>query len=305
MGQIHKFRAFQLARQYDFVPMYPSVATKDPFAVQKEVQAIYLQMFPEDEQAFMPRVFGWAIECFTGKHQDYQAVDARYHDLEHTMQGTLCLARLLRGRHCAGTQPALTGHMFQIAIIAILFHDTGYLKRRNDPQGTGAKYTVTHVVRSSDFAAAVLGEHGFNNQDIHAVQNMIRCTGINANLAAIPFQSELERVAGFALATADLLGQMSAPDYVEKLPILYSEFAEAAQFTGDKNHFVASFSSAQDLLERTPYFWHELVLPKLEKDFLGLYRFLNEPYPGGPNEYVQRVEANMGRLRQTSGEPVA
>jgi hypothetical protein len=46
-------------------------------------------------------------------------------------------------------------------------------------------------------------------------------------------------------------------------------------------------------------------LPKLEKDFLGLYRFLNEPYPDGPNHYVQGVEANMGRLRQPSGEAVA
>jgi hypothetical protein len=285
--------------------MYPPVATKDPFAVQKEVQGLYLHMFPQGERAFMPRVFGWAIECFTGKHHDYQAVDARYHDLEHTIQGTLCLARLLRGRHFAGAQPPLTAQMFQLAIIAILFHDTGYLKRRDDPQGTGAKYTITHVMRSADFAAAVLGEHGFNSQDIHAVQNMICCTGINANLAAIPFQSEPERVAGFALATADLLGQMSAPDYVEKLPILYSEFAEAAEFSGDKNHFIAGFSSAQDLLERTPDFWREFVLPKLEKDFLGLYRFLHEPYPSGPNEYVQRVEANMGRLKQTSGEAVA
>jgi hypothetical protein len=285
--------------------MYPPVATKDPFAVQNEVQAIYLSIFPEGDRAFMPRVFGWALECFTGKHQDYLAVDARYHDLEHTMQGTLCLARLLRGRHKAGVQPSLTAHMFELAIIAILFHDTGYLKRRDDPQGTGAKYTVTHVIRSSDFAGAVLAEKGFNAKDIRAVQDMIRCTGVNANLDAIPFQSDPERLAGFALATADLLGQMSAPDYVEKLPILYSEFAEAAQFSGDKNHFVSSFSSAQDLVERTPEFWHAFVLPKLEKDFLGLYRFLSDPYPDGPNPYVQGVEANMGRLRQTSGEAVA
>jgi len=285
--------------------MYSPVATKDPFAVQNEVQGIYLGIFPQGEPAFMPRVFGWALECFTGKHQDYLPVDARYHDIEHTMQGTLCLARLLRGRHVAGAQPSLTAHMFELAIIAILFHDTGYLKKRDDPQGTGEKYTVTHVIRSSDFAVAVLEEQGFNGKDIRAVQNMIHCTGVNTNLAAIPFQSDPERVAGFALATADLLGQMSAPDYVEKLPILYSEFAEAAEFTGDKNHFVSSFSSARDLLERTPDFWHAFVLPKLEKDFLGLYRFLNEPYPDGPNQYVQGVKANMGRLRQTSGEAVA
>jgi len=91
---------------------------------------------------------------------------------------------------------------------------------------------------------------------------------------------------------------MAAPDYVDKLPILYSEFAEAAHFTGDKNHFVASFSSAQDLVERTPVFWDGFVLPKLERDFGGLYRYLNEPYPDGPNEYVRRIEMNIGRLKQ-------
>jgi hypothetical protein len=37
---------------------------------------------------------------------------------------------------------------------------------------------------------------------------MIRRTGINARLSEIPFASELERTVGFALATADLLGQM-------------------------------------------------------------------------------------------------
>src|SRR5438034_5501175 len=54
----------------------------------------------------------------------------------------------------------------------------------------------------------------------------------------------------FALATGDLLGQLAAEDYVEKLPILYGEFAEAAKFSNDERHFVASFSSAADLIDR-------------------------------------------------------
>ena len=39
--------------------------------------------------------------------------------------------------------------------------------------------------------------------------------------AIVAAQSELERVLGFALATADLVGQMAADDYVDKLPELY------------------------------------------------------------------------------------
>jgi hypothetical protein len=278
--------------------MYPPVATKDPTAVEMEVQAAYLAMFPGGDRMFVPRVFGWAIECFTGNYRDYQAVDARYHDFEHTLQGTLCLARLLRARQRTGVPPVLTERAFQLAILAILLHDTGYLKRRQDTEGTGAKYTVTHVARSADFAAQLLGDRGYSSKDIQAVQNMIRCTGVNANVSAIAFQSDIERVAGFSLATADLLGQMSAEDYVDKLPVLYEEFAEAAAFTGDKNHFVASFSCVSDLLQKTPLFWEQFVLKKLDKDFGSQYRFLSEPYPDGPNEYLERIEMNLERLRE-------
>jgi len=117
----------------------------------------------------------------------------------------------------------------------------------------------------------------------------------------IPFQSELEKIVGFALGTSDLLGQMAAEDYVEKLPILYSEFAEAAQFSKDKPHLVSMFSSAADLMQKTPAFWEKYVQMKLKRDFGGLYRFLNNPYPSGPNCYWDRIEANIYKLRQQIG----
>src|ERR1043165_4410271 len=138
--------------------MFPPVLTKDPTAVELEVQSAYLTMFPSGDRLFVSRVFGWAIECFTGRYRDYQAVDARYHDFEHTLQGTLCMTRLLLGRHRAGANPVLTQGIFQLGLLGILLHDTGYLKRRHDTEGTGAKYTVTHVGRSAEFASVLLTE---------------------------------------------------------------------------------------------------------------------------------------------------
>lgn len=263
-----------------------------------EVQSAYLVMFPKGDAMFVPRVFGWAIEFFTGGYKNYQPVDARYHDFEHTLQGTLCMARLLRGRHLANAHPALTQRMFQLGVIAILLHDTGYLKKRDDTQGTGAKYTVTHVDRSAVFAAELLREKKFAPEDIKAVQNMIHCTGVDAALSIIPFQNEIEKIVGHALGTADLLGQMAADDYVEKLPVLYSEFAEATKFSKGKPHFISMFSSASDLMQKTPAFWEKYVQVKLNRDFSGVYRFLNDPYPHGPNEYLARIEANMKKLRK-------
>lgn len=278
--------------------MYSPVVTKDPTAVELEVQAAWRVMFPEADPQLVSRAFAWAIQCFSGNYQDYQAVDTVYHDFEHTLQGTLCLARLLRGRQAAGVQPQFSPQMFHLALLAILLHDTGYLKKRSDVEGTGAKYTVTHVKRSAQFAGRLLKEKGFAPAELKAVQNMISCTGVNAVLSAIPFQSELEKIAGLALGTADLLGQMAAEDYVDKLPILYAEFEEAASYSKDQTQFVAMFSSAADLMQKTPGFWEKFVRAKLDTDFGGLHAFLNDPYPSGPNWYFERIEANIERLRQ-------
>jgi hypothetical protein len=278
--------------------MILSVATNDPTAVESHVQSAYLSMFPAGDRLFVSRAFGLAIECFSGHYSDYQAVDARYHDFEHTLQGTLCMNRLLHGWQCANGQRPITERLFQLGILGILLHDTGYLKKRDDLEGTGAKYTTTHVNRSAEFAGRLLSERGFSRADITAVQSMIRCTGVNTKLSDIPFPGEQEKMVGFALATSDLLGQMAADDYVDKLPILYSEFAEAAHYDGNGGSFVAGFKGVDDLIRRTPKFWSDFVLPKLERDFRGLYRYLNDPYPDGPNEYVRRIEANMDRIRQ-------
>ena len=284
--------------------MDPQVDTKDPAAVEREVQAVYVAMFPQAGCSFVPTALGWLKDCFGGKYKDYQASDARYHDLEHTLQGTLCMARLLHGRHQAGAKPGINQRLFELGLLAILLHDTGYLKKKDDAGGTGAKYTLTHVTRSVQFAEQFLEEKAIPLAEIRMVQNMIRCTGVNANLSLIPFQSEMEKTVGFALGTADLLGQMAADDYVEKLPVLYSEFEESARFYEGKMSSTQSFSGANDLVRKTPDFWTKYVLPKIKNEFWGLYRFLNRPYPNGPNYYIQRVEANIEKVRRQLADAV-
>ena len=247
---------------------------------------------------FVPTALVWIKDCFAGRYKDHQASDARYHDLEHTLQGTLCMARLLHGRHLTVARPVVTQSAFQLGLLAILFHDAGYLKKRGDTGGTGAKYTLIHVTRSVQFAGVFLEEQGIPLKDILSVQNMIRCTGVNADLSRIPFQNELEQTVGFALGTADLLGQMAADDYIEKLPTLFAEFDESARFYEGKMALTESFGSAIDLMRKTPDFWKKYVLPKINNEFWGLYRFLNQPYPNGPNDYLRRVEANIAKVQR-------
>jgi hypothetical protein len=282
--------------------MFPEVNTRVPSAVEGQVASIYRKLFPKGERAFVSRAFTWVESCFTGQFQDYQPIDAQYHDFEHTLQGTLCLARLLQGRHAAGAHPLIDETRFQQALLAILFHDTGYLKKRDDTAGTGAKYTAIHVGRSASFAKEFLASQGYPDKDIGSIQNMINCTGVNANLQAIPFSNDVEQTLGFALGTSDLLGQMAAEDYIQKLPILYLEIAEATEFDAAKPlRFV--FKSAEELIRHTPIFWKDYVLPKITNEFGKIYLFLNDPYPDGPNQYLNQVERHMALLQKQLGLP--
>jgi len=282
---------------------FPAINTRSLSAVREEVRAIYRWLFFDARADFVAEAFRWTEEAFAGSYADYQPIDAKYHDLEHTLQGTLCFARLLEGYKSAEAQPPLTRRPFELGVIAILLHDTGYLKKRSDTEGTGAKYTLVHVSRSAEFAGNMLREKGFPPHEARAVQHMIRCTGVNTDLDSIPFQSELEKKVGFALGTADLLGQMAADDYVDKLSILYQEFEESNRYNRNAN--ADAFNSADELKRKTPVFWESYVLPKINNDFLGLYKFLNRPYPEGSNYYVECIKTNMERLQNEAGEVAA
>lgn len=278
--------------------MFAHIDTKQPTEVEIEVQKLYQAMFPGADRYLVARAFNWATDCFTGRYKNYLPIDAKYHDFEHTLQGTLCLVRIMHNWKTAQATPDINLKMFELALLSILLHDTGYLKTQGDTDGTGAKYTLIHVNRSAEFAATLLGNNGYSKQDIQAVQNMIHCTGVSVDLKAIPFSGELERNLGFALGTADLLGQMAADDYVDKLPILYQEFEESAHYNSSgRGTAVGMFSSAEDLMRKTPIFYEKFVLSKIQKDFLGLYQFLNVPYPNGTNHYLLKIEQNLKKLQ--------
>jgi len=282
----------------DSGPVVDHVDTRNPAQVEKAVCEVYARLFPEGDQSFVPRAFEWARQCFSGRYAEYQAIDARYHDFEHTLQGTLCLARLLAGRYAAKAEPVIPRKGFELCLLAILFHDTGYLKKREDNSGTGAKYTAVHVERSVAFARQFLADQGYRDADLDAVSNMIRCTGVAADVKALPFRNEIDRLLGYALGTADLLGQMAARDYIEKLPVLFSEFAEAACTDKVNGARFAQYETAADVVRGTPSFWSDYAWPRINEDFNRLYVFLNDPIPDGPNPYLLSVQKNLARLQE-------
>src|SRR4030043_160277 len=186
--------------------------------------------------------------------------------------------------------------------LRLLFHDTGYIKTENDIEGTGAKYTFTHIQRSAEFAGLYLPQLGFDKYKISAVQNIIMCTGVKIDYTKIPFNSDEERTVGYALGTADLLGQMSANDYPEKLPILYREFEEAYLYEGieklHKREAILS-KSVMDLIRKTPYFYEVIVLRRF-KNMGSMYKYLSYHFKDSRNHYIEAIEENIRKIKLAS-----
>lgn len=236
---------------------------------------------------------------FAGRFGDFRQIDLRYHDYQHTLQATLCMAELLVGRHRAQAVPAFPWRHVELGLAAALLHDTGYLKTGSDGDGTGAKYTYVHVLRSVAVAASHLPRFHLAPAEIEIVLGGIRCTGPTSNIHHLHYTNDLDLLLGCCVATADYLGQMAANDYPEELDILFSEFEESDDYLGVPPE-KRVFKSAADLVAKTPGFWRHLVRPKLETDFRGVYRFLANPYPTGSNPYLEAVERNIARIESRS-----
>lgn len=275
----------------------PAVDTKNAAAVEALVVSKFSAMFPGAGLSWIRGIIRDVAALFAGNHPDYAPNDVGYHDLEHTLQATVCLVLLLEGRHAAGVEPRFGPRQFELALAAVLLHDTGYLKLRSDTQGTGAKYTFCHVLRSCAFAAAYLPKHRATKDEIEEVLGTINCTGPSTEIDRIYFKDAAARTIGCAVATADYLAQMAAPDYPDELEILYREFRESDDFLRTPAA-ERSYKNAQQLIEHTPIYWEVFVRPRLEMDFQAVYRFLARPGLDGPNPYIEAIERNMARIKE-------
>lgn len=232
-------------------------------------------------------------DLFAGRLWNYQPIDLLYHDLAHTSQASRCYLAHVEG-YVRVEGLAVVPRELELGLAAILFHDSGFLKARGDDKGTGAKYTHSHVLRSSALAASVLPELGLTRQEIEDIVGMIRCTGLNGRPDKSTFSSDLARIAACMVATSDFLGQMAAPEYVDRLPYLYAEFEEADNYSRVPKA-KRMFSSASQLVAGTAGFWQNFVRPRLETEFSGVYRYLALPAPSRRNPYIDSVERNIAR----------
>ena len=272
--------------------MFPQVDFDSSTDVSEFVRSKYREIYPGADDAWLRRIFHDVDALFTGKTPSFAAIDLKYHNLRHTLMATVCMSLLLEGHHGTEGAAELKPRDFELAISAVLLHDSGYLKLKNDMKGTGAKYTYCHILRSCAFAASYLPEVGVTDAEVESVIAAINCTGPNSDITRLRFKDPVSKVVGCALATADYLGQLSDPHYCEKLGYLYAEFHESDEYA---NIPLArrAFKSEAELISRTPGFWQRFVKPKLERDFQSTYKLLERPLGSGKNAYLDAVTENF------------
>src|SRR2546423_15547235 len=125
-----------------------SVRTTDPETVSAEVIRIFKALYQDAPAPELERAFADAAALYRGEHAEYCACDTEYHDIQHVLDVTLAMARLMDGyeRSRRDAEPHLQREIFIIGVLAALFHDFGYLRRRHDRRHRyGAVYTL-HAV---------------------------------------------------------------------------------------------------------------------------------------------------------------
>lgn len=260
---------------------------------------------PPGQGAFVTDITTLVDRLFAGQLWHYQPIDLRYHDYQHTLQAAWTYLDLVAAfQEQPGLAAVPTLREAELGLAAILLHDTGYLKARGDDEGTGAKYTYCHVLRSCSLAASLLPRIGCTQAEIDDTLGIIRCTGLNGNPGGSTFHLPNAHLIASMVATADYLGQMAAPEYPVKIAHLFHEFAEADEYSHIPEGKRA-FASLAQLIAATPAFWQKFVLPKLHNDFEAVYLHLARPFPDGPNPYLIAVEKNLAAIAARSNPPFA
>jgi len=272
-------RGVQLSRLVDM---------NDPEAVFAQAEKNFLLSYPAVEFAMVRSVFNDFRALYRGQYPGYGACNTRYHDVAHVTDTLLAVSRLMDGYNIR--RGPLPVRYAKLGLIAAILHDAGYIQSKKDRKGTGAKYTASHVERSSGFAEKYFRKRGLSRADFTLVKLMIACTDLCTDIKGLKLDRH-EKTVSLMVGTGDILGQMASRCYLERLGFLYREFKEAR---------IKSYSSTIDLLKKTVGFSANMER-RLKKDLGNVQKYarfhFKERFKTDVNLYLLAIKRNMDYLK--------
>jgi hypothetical protein len=286
-----------------------SVRTTDPAAVSAEVIRIYRRWYEKSPATELERAFRDTAALYRGEHPEYRACDTGYHDIQHILDVTLAMARLMDGyqRTRRDHEEPLTREIFVVGTLSALFHDFGYLRRRNDRKHRyGAEYTLTHVSRGAAFLRRYVRSLGMEQKYARAAAMLVHYTGYERPVETIRISDPLLRRVGQMLGTADIIAQMSDRCYLEKCrDRLYPEFVlgglAGRRRAGTRK--LPFFASGDDLVHQTPSFY-ESAIKRLDLQLARAYEYAAHHF-GGSNPYLEEMQQNVRHAQALARAPGA
>jgi hypothetical protein len=273
------------------------VNTTAPGAVSGEVFRIYQDLYQRDDPDTLVQAFEDVTRLYRGEFPGYRPCDTSYHDIQHVLDVTLAMARLMDG--CVRTTHAdvLNERLFQFGVITALYHDCGYIRHRSDTDHeNGAEYTKTHVSRGGRFLEEYLVTLGMADF-APAASGTLHFTGYEVPVDRIRVEPQFKLI-GNLLGSADILAQMADRCYLEKChDRLYPEFVLGgiARQPKPEGGEQVIFESGAHLIFQTPRFY-ESARKRLNVDLGGYCNYVEKHF-GGENLYFTELEKNINHAR--------
>ncbi len=292
-------RVMSQDRRNDF-DVTNTVQVSSPPSVRNAVHELFSETFPGMSYDKLWLAFYDFERLFTGRYPGYRGCDTTYHDMQHTLDMTLAVARLVVGYE-RSVEPAdrLGPSRAQMAVITALFHDSGYIRHevRDKDFSNGAEFTLYHVSRSADFLRRYLPELGMT-KDVGVSSMIVHFTGYELDLDKIELDDPRDIICGHLIGTADLIAQMADRCYLEKCrDRLYNEFVVGgvAVENATPGEYMVRYKSGEDLLRKTPAFYQQVTRDRLNSKFNRVYRYAEVLY-SGQNPYIDAIRNNITHL---------
>lgn len=279
------------------------VNTTDSRDVAKEVGRIYQDIYQQDAPQNLSRAFADLAALYRGEYPGFHECDTDYHDIQHVLDVTLGMARLLDGCVRATSTETITEKLFRLGIVTALYHDCGYIRHRKDTKHEkGAEYTTVHVSRGARFLEEYLPKIGMADL-AQAAARTVHFTGYEVPVDKIKVAGPEYRLIGNLLGSADILAQMADRCYLEKCyDRLYPEFVLggiARKRHRDGREEIV-FASAADLIFKTPHFYKGAT-KRLQQDLGGCYSYIERHF-NGQNLYFDELQKNINHARLIAGD---